>query len=834
MIRSFDRIRCVLLLTITVSTVAATVARCAGLPPTIDDRSSDERFLAGLRERQLFDLAENYCRRKLARNDLSDRQRARMTIELARVLAGRALDAPRAERAKLWQQAFELLTAYRTKFPESGFTLLVEYRRAAIQLEQAEVLRQEARLAGSGADTLNSVRQRLRETIKTLRSLDEAIVRAARSPTIERDAARGLTKSQLTALGHNTKFQLGRAYRIQAETYAAGSPDRVNAIGQADELLGPLAEINTDATYVWNSRVELMRTARLAGTFEKGEAIARMLRVTNPAQHIQQAMQAELVRILAAQPSTIRQALDVVANDRKAGRVQSGDLALAQLEAQLAAWRVAKQASDTSLAAKHLEDASDTLAAIRAEYPGYWALRAGQLLDTTDQSAILVRSAATHYHEGRFDEAVAAYASAAQRASDAERKFELSLIAAKIEHGRERWSDAIRRYRRLALAWPKHDAASETHLTAIQLAAAKLSKDGDLYAQLLAEHVATWPEQPSAGESFVRLGELAEIEKQWIRAIAAYMKVPRGNQRQLAAIRGVSRCVAPLIAAAQAKNQRTDKLASDAASYFESVVRTADGNWPERFNRVAQEASLAAARIRLQHVARSELYVEQLLAAALARAVEPTPAWQQEAHMLSVVALAMQGKAADARKRIAAVTSGSADQLLALAGEIQRAATTSDGAQAKAMAGLQLDVVRLLKSQNANLSPQQRTMVMRREAEALSGIGRRDEALRLFASIAGGSPNDGALQEAYAELLLDSDDKPQIQAALERWRAIDKRSRPGTARWLRAKYALASAHLKLGNSAQAKKIIALTRVLAPDLGGAEMQAKFDALLEASR
>ncbi|MCG8587566.1 MAG: hypothetical protein MI757_22900 [Pirellulales bacterium] len=801
-------------------------------PPLVDARSVDEQFLAGLRERQLFDLAEDFCRRELAKQDLADRRRARMTIELARALSGKALDSPRDRRDQLWQQAFDVLNDYRARQPTGGFVPLVEYRRVALQLKLAEIAREEAALAGNDEAAARQVQQQLRAAIKDLRAFDESLAKLLRSPNVERDPSRGLTKDQLSALRNNTRLQLGRAYRNQAETYPAGSADRVNAIGQADELFKELAEIDSSASYVWAARVERMRAARLAGAFDAGSEMVRLLLLLKPAERFEQAIRAEQLRLLAARPNTIDAAMQILAADRKAGRVRSGDLALAQLEAQVAAWRAAKSRMDAPAATRLLEEASATLSAIRNEYPGYWALRAGRVLDTTDQSSILVRSAATYYHEGRFDEAIKAYESAAKKASgDPSRQFELMLIAAKIEHGRERWAEAVRRYRTLALAAPKHATAAATHLTAIQLAAAKLKTDRKLYRELLDEHVANWPTNPPAGEAYVRLGQLAEIAGDWIAAIGAYMQVPRGNPQQLEAIRGVSRCVAPLIAAAQAKNQRTDKLASDAAKYFESVVRRADGTWPEQFNGIAQEASLAAARIRLQHVANSEEFVEQLLAAALTRAVEPAPAWQQEVQMLSVVALAMQGKAAQARERIAKVTSGSPVQLLALLTGIHRAASRSSGSQAKAMAQLQLDVVKLLKQHRAKLTkPQQRELV-RREAEALATSGNRNGAIALYARLAADNPKDGGMQEDYAQLLLESPDKSHQREALQRWRLIERRSRPGTARWLRAKYALALAHTKLGDKAQAKKVVALTRVLAPDLGGAEMKAKFDALVD---
>jgi tetratricopeptide (TPR) repeat protein len=809
--------------------------------PTVDPHTADERFLAGLSERRLYDLAEAFCRRKLAKADANDERRARLTIELARAIAARALDSPRDERERLWKEAFGVLADYRARYPDGGFASLVEYHRAVLQLEQAEILRQEAELAGGDGRATSSARRRVRAAIKSLRELDESLADLARSPNGARDPATGLTKPQIASLASHTRYQLGRAFRNQAETYAAGSADRANALGQAKEMLQDLIELEANQPVVWNSRLEWIRAARLGGDLAEARKMAdRLLEEGDP--RIQQAAHAERLRLLAAASATIGEALRIVAADRGMGRVETGDLALAQLEVQIAAWRFAKQAGDAQ-AERHLADATATLAAIRAEFPGFAAMRAVRLLDATDESAILVRSAENYYHEGRFEEAIAAYDRAAKAAGDAARQFDLSLIAAKIEHQRGRHAAAVRRYRQLALASPSREAAADAHLVAIQLVAADPILDEKLYAELLGEHVAKWGGRRSAGEAFVRLGQLAEVRREWPEAIGAYMQVPRGSASELEAIRGVQRCTAPLIAAAQGKQQRTDQLAGDAAKYFEGVVQTPDGKWPERFDRVAQEACLAAARIRLEHVRGSERFVEQMLSAATENAVEPTRGWRAEAAMLSVVALAMQGKATEARQRIADVaspstekTTHSTDHLLELLAGIRRAAAAASDAQAEAMAQLQLDVVGLLEPHAARLKSEQQRTLFRTKAEALAASGRRNKALALYEKLAPASPQDGDLQEAYAELLLaeaeaDGARRPQVDKALAAWRAIEAHSRPRSARWLRAKYAVASLHLKLGDAEQARKIVSLTRVLSPDLGGEEMKEKFEELLK---
>src|SRR3954454_11612808 len=67
--------------------------------------AGDARFLEGLRERRLFELAEAYCLDRFSRLAQDDPARAELTTELIRSLSLQAIDAPPQERAELWKRA---------------------------------------------------------------------------------------------------------------------------------------------------------------------------------------------------------------------------------------------------------------------------------------------------------------------------------------------------------------------------------------------------------------------------------------------------------------------------------------------------------------------------------------------------------------------------------------------------------------------------------------------------------------------------------------------------------------------------------------------------------
>ena len=92
------------------------------------------------------------------------------------------------------------------------------------------------------------------------------------------------------------------------------------------------------------------------------------------------------------------------------------------------------------------------------------------------------------------------------------------------------------------------------------------------------------------------------------------------------------------------------------------------------------------------------------------------------------------------------------------------------------------------------------------------------------------APAISAIQAAYASLLLEQSDRSAWSDAMKKWREIETRSRRTSPEWFEAKYGQARAKYKLGETQQAARIIRMTQVLHPDLGGETMSKRFRALL----
>ncbi|RMF87228.1 MAG: hypothetical protein D6741_20815, partial [Planctomycetota bacterium] len=125
----------------------------------------------------------------------------------------------------------------------------------------------------------------------------------------------------------------------------------------------------------------------------------------------------------------------------------------------------------------------------------------------------------------------------------------------------------------------------------------------------------------------------------------------------------------------------------------------------------------------------------------------------------------------------------------------------------------------------ADLASQLPTIV----AEALAAAGRESEAVERYRRLAEAQPNNPDVLESYATLLARRSDRPSLERALALWRQIERRSREASPRWYRAKAAIVSLHLRLGNREQARKILDLLELLHPDLGGPPTAETFRAL-----
>ncbi len=830
----------------------------------VADESSDQQFLAGLRQRGLFQLAETYCTDRLRRDDLTESQRADLVIELSRCLAEWAVSSPPQRRGPLWQRGRQVTRDFAGKYPQNPRLPLVRLQQALGHLARGELARQEAQLAADQGDLLERAREQLRLAVGELRELADEVRRRLRQQSLPgRVQTDGLTVDQLASLQQNVQYELSRALRNQAQCYATDSPDRANSLNQAVELLSPLARLDPanqpgHGSLSWKSRIDLIVSHRLLADYDASRRQLDALLELNPPPSVELRARAERIR-LALATDRLADATAMLPKGRQIEGVTSPELDYSWVETYLAAGAAA--ASNTE-AAQWQAKATDMVERIEQLHGPYWTRRAGMLLARSVRSsphggdlATLVRAAESSFRSGQFADALAAYDRArvlAARADNAasmptaDLAFNLGYIAAGIEHQRQRHDQALVRFRELSKSMSDHPKAPEAHLLAIyhaaQIAKASPQASLDQYMFLLREHLRIWPEGSGADRARRQLGRLREHQRDWQGAIQVYGEISPGNPEYLPTAEAVERCYRAWFAERDAAGKPNRQMAADAADWFESIVVGPQRRMPQGWSPLQRFAVLAAARLRLNYTATGYAPAENLLSEALRTATDAPPKWKSAVRVLLVVSLAGQGRSEEAGKLLAQISAGSAEQLLGMLQGLQRVAATAQPKVRSQLAQLQLRAIELLPGGPAALSPSEKSTLERIHAQALADAGRTEQALQAYEALAKAAPRDGAVQEAYAELLLtrtqsagtEAARKKAIGAALGKWRELERKSPPRSRRWFLAKYWVAWLHFESGNKSQAAKIITLLKLLHPELGGPEMKLRFDALLKRCR
>lgn len=800
----------------------------------------DERFLRGLRELRLFTMAENYCQERLRDSAITAARRVELTIELSRTYAEHALQTAPAERAPLWKRAHEVAGDFVRENPRSGRLLLVRTQAALAALAQGELARQEIELAAPDEAVLENARASIRAAVASLKQLDDDVTaELVRRARIEAQGDQ-LTAPELSSLQTHLRYQLARAFRNQGLLYAEGSNDRLNAITQALEKLDSISDLADDDPLKWPSLLDVVTCYRLMRDTNLAEQRLTQLVKQTPPTQIANRVAAESLRLLLAR-GRLAEANTLAQQYVPTGPAGSGDFEYARLEASLTSWREASQQRVAADAARWEKASADQVRHITATQGPYWARRAEMLLArsigrsvTAESSAALLQAAAAFYRSGQHDEAIAGYdraTAAAKAAGDDNTAFNASIAAAQIEQQRQHHEPASARYRKAAQSSPQHPQAASAHLLAIyyagQAAQSPQSPGLKLYGDLLEEHLQSWPRSDTTGQAAWQLGVLREHEGNWPAAVQAYALVPVEHAQYVTAIEGASRASTAWIGQAGAKQAEVTAAAS---KFFDERLLGADRRLPERWTPAARAAALALAQIELTSNSGNPRRAEQYLTAALQSPEPAAAAWKTAAQTLLVAALARQNRPAEAQRLLAQISQGSLAELIALVESLDRVTTDAASDARRQLATLELQALTLLDPLTKQLTEPQLRVVRRVHASALSDLGRWQEALAEWQTLARQYPRDGLIQEGLATSLGDSGD-PQLQLeALTRWHEIIDKTKSGSPRWFRAHLAFARVQLAQGKKSQARSTIKVVELGYPDFGGGEMKGKFQALL----
>jgi len=796
--------------------------------PSFAEQSADveARYLAGLRERRLFELAEGYCRRKLAQAYIVRRRRAELTIELSRTQLESALYAKPPRRDELFADAAKTLNEARFEGPDDPWRVPVGVQRGLIELVRGELLREEAQGLTASEPGLAAARERLRAAVAQLRKSRDEVderLRAANRPGLGIAKPDEPTADEWLALKRHVDYQLARAFRNQGESYPPGSPDRAAALDQATQALTQLARSDAADDVTWEARLDEVVCRRLLGDLDGAERMLELIDAQVPPTDVAERARAQRIRIRldAGLPDEARKFLRN--EDVEPHATVSADVQTAALEWMWAASAAAAKAGRETEARDWQTRAAALTRVIVERHPARWARRAETLsaaaaaTSSTGDARVLLKAAESFYQQGNADRALEVYdqaATAAGTAGDANTAYEAGFTAAAIERTRRRHDAAAERLLKLVATLPQHARAGEAHLAAIYETAEQLRTAADpqtliaRYTQLLEDHVRRWPHDATTGHAYYLLGLLRLQQRNWSAAATALSQTPPDAPFAEQAIAALEKCYAADFAARQAAGKPTPM------AEVEQALKAFIGPTSRRAALARGRLSIAFADDRFD------------VAAGLLEPLVESATTDEERSSIAAWLTAAdvgRGRYDAALERAQTLRQLSAEDAAAIVPRIDALAAQRGAADRTAAGAVLLRLLELRRDAATDDAP---TIA---EARALTVAGRTAEARTAWETLVRQSPNDVALQEAFAEFLLAQPDRNSAEKAAAAWRVVGRAAPESSPQWYRARLGLARAYVQMGDKPRATQLLDLTRALHPELGGAEMKGRFEAL-----
>ena len=844
-------------------------------PPFFACPSSDlqaDDFYEKLRQRQLFGLIESDCLRRLSAPSTSERERSELVLELSRTYSAHAWHTVGTEQDDLWQRATRVLVEHlaRTKPTPRGELFetplaLIDLGRAEWLLAQSELLPDNDDLRSRGMSAVDLAIERFTVLEKSL-SQSAAVTRPK-----GKDAADNLSAFERRTLGQQVRYRLGIARLTQARL-ATESADRAGSLVAADEWLMPLATGPNNERVTWDSLLAIAEVTRLRGDLDRSAkflaAFEKTIADDTPAD-LRERFVIERLRGMLSR----RQPAEAVAwllEQSRAGVMKnvapSAEVVYWKVAAELATWRLTAQQSDQKLATELWDQVTADVEKLSAAGGGYWGVRAK--LDWQGEREVqvygrelaeLVRKARAAFSSGNADEALQRYdlaiAAAKKRPPTGgitNLLLELRDTRASLLFQAKRFDEAATAFQELAEA-PRHERSAATHLLWAFCLGKQFESDPtethrSNFVAALSSLGERYADQPEASEAAWLLGQTRERQQQVLEAIDSFASVSEKHARYDEAWAGIARCHEKNLLRlrseekpmADAEAAAIKQLMPRAQSILQangaaSVPRPNDDTPDSRganaaplaMNASRSELLVRFARLLLEKKPADDKTADQLLAAVIAQSHERD--WLRAAKQLRVVSLAGQRRIDEADRLIESLEASGPDELLSLLDGLNAVAARSDIGTQRFVAELQLRASQSMADSPSKLTEPQRVRMWRARAEAFAATGQPSKAVAVYQQLVEKSPRDPKLLRTAAELFESLNSNAGNQQAKTAWRKLEGLLKAGSVEWLDARWHVIRCCRKVAENAEANKLLKVTKLLYPDLGGDAMRAKFEDL-----
>ena len=834
---------------------------------------STSKYYRELRRRGLYRLAESYCLEQLSHTGVSPAERADLTLEFARTLAEHANLVGEPEQSELWIRSQKALTEFLNVEPDNPRRLLLEVQRALLPVNIGRARRRMAELQPYDAAARGRAIESLNTAIEGLHKTEALVAERLKKPFAARSVVAGEIRPwELKPLLGHVRFRRGEAILDLAHLHPAGSPERVARLVEAQKVFKSVAETPDDGELLWMSRVATVECSRRLGDPDRTLRDIEALEKLTPPPDMADRLILERSRVLMSQKNFREAAalLDQLENAQSVlGNSLGGELGFLQIRLRIAEWKAGQAGKGPAPAGQDakmpekvpaplLQALEDRAARLNRDVGGYWSARADllirQLQDTQQygpELAGLVSRAQTAFNAGKSDEAVQLYGEAAAKAhrdGRDELTFQFGFTRASIEIKSQSWVDAAADLLELAEQFPKNPKAAQAHL----LAAFALGKSYDEkpsrtrreeYARVLEEHRKNFDGDETVPEAAWMRADLDERRGQYTKALELFKTIPKEHKRGAVAQVAVARIYERILDRLRELKQPVDDWQDDAVKTLRKMlpaVREGANRWD--INQA--EVAVRLARILLkkhppQFDSADRLLVraEQSLTARTSAPPDTPPAslaadaarnseLRATARQLQVVSLAGQERFQEARTRLQQLSGTDPAELLRILDGIAPLASDERRDPFHDLGALQLEAALQLNEHRAKLSVADQRRLDECLANAYFATGEIRKGRKIFETLVRQNPRDTSVLTSYAEMLVKCGSQECLTEAVEAWRKLDSLHQPGSQEWYPVRYELCRTLLMSKQSAEAAKLLKVTRLVYPKPESEAWQKKF--------
>jgi len=818
--------------------------------PRTDDEA-ERLYYAGLRQRGLFALTEGYLQSQLSNEALTDSRKAYLMLELSRTYAAHAGQRLGDEQQELWKLAQTTAEQGFDGGAQTEWSPHLRLQKEIVPVEQSRFELMQMRLTPHDAALRRKLTDQFQIHLKQLRSTENELNRESREVLPRyRTNPGAISPFEFRSVQNRNIYLICQNLADLAEAESADPKERKPAIRAALDRLRSLTGGVEDELITWEAKLLEARCHRLEGEYEAARVSLQRSEGNWPGV-LQSERLAEEVRLLLATNQS-HMAAERLLEWRDSAGYLSGELSLLNLETLAAMWKFAWEKQQESQANNLLELMQRETARTQREVGGIWAWRCQVFFDQMQQAtrygpevAEKVQTAQSAYQAGDFDRAASLYREIAERAAEQKRPelaSEMMFTAGSVLLQKGDFAAARQVFREGADKFTGTRRAADCHLMWVwclgkQYEQAPTRSNREAYTAGLDEHLELFLSQPTAGDAQVMYGQFQENRLQFTKALQHYQAVPTDHVKAAIADLGALRCYEKILLRLMELNQSQEAWQKQAAGYMRARIAAYPQD-PSKLSLMQCQFMTGAAKLMLGvlELDRTQIdrSLEHVIAAAELHTSEPSPAtdWNSialSARRLRIVLLAQQGKVREAEALIEQVArAGTEPQLKLLDGLMAAAEQVSEGTR-RDIGEIQLQASLELNRQRDKLSTDEQQQLDRCLAKSYLLTERSREAFELYETLVKQAPNDRELRLEYAKSLTACGTGDCLRRALPHWRYLENREKQGTTDWLRMRVEVIRSLLASGKPGEAEKLLTVTELLYPELGGDSLKQEYAGL-----